>query len=312
MCDGTVAVGATCDLTCANFGNDVRTDDDGCFQCAEGTYRVSNACADCRGARHCINATAHTLCDDGALIVAGRCRPTTVQDALVIANNHVVACAEKLHPSGDACAQCSSSCASCMDGSSCLICADGTSLAPDGSCVYLANTTIQAHNGAVECDDTFFAADTRCVACSSVFGAGCVSCSAHECLACAGDVVLDGGVCRKGWGCASGNGTACERCEDRWVPFNATDCFPKGNCLVYADGRCVQCVAALVPDLEGVCDGVPECTARNDGICLRCTDGMYADEGGVCRRLSPTQLTRRVQRVGVRDVRVQRDVLHVV
>ena len=262
-----------------------------CFECVEEMYSVLDGCAACGEAQRCVNAERHLLCRDSALLVASQCAQSAQQNALLVVNNHAVKCGEGYYADGETCGECTSSCAMCHNGSSCSICDNTTLQSSDDTCAPLGNAVVQTHTGAVACLDGFFAVDMGCVACDSVFGDGCVSCSAHECLSCKEEFVLAGGICRKGDLCATANGTACTSCADGAVHFNATDCAPTGDCVVYADGVCVQCVTPLILDANGTCAETPNCTVHGDGVCLRCADGMFADENSVCQRLSPRNLT---------------------
>ena len=265
-----------------------------CFECVEDMYSVLDRCASCDGAPRCVNNASHLLCPDNAVFVDSHCTPSMDQNALLVANNHAVKCREALYAVGDACAGCPPSCAACHNGSSCVVCTSGNSLSPVGVCAEHGQAVVQTHRGAVACRDGFVEKDRSCVPCSSVFGAGCEICSAHEGLSCDAGFVLDSGACRKGDLCDDANGTACTLCASGSVLYNATDCVPAGDCVVYADGRCVQCVKPLVPLATGSCGESADCTAVGDGICLRCGAGMFAGENGVCQRRLSHQLTLRV------------------
>ena len=284
VCDDTVAIGATCDVTCTSTEPKVSIGDNGCFTCPEGTFGGTNECVDCGGARRCVDTAAHLLCPDNELVVNSQCSPSTQQDSTLVVNNHVVKCTETHFADGAACGACPPSCVSCANSSSCAVCAAGTSLSSNGACSVLQHATAQTHNGSVACDETFLARDADCVQCSDVFG-GCASCNSHECLSCDEGKVFNNGVCRAGNMCASSSGTVCTSCEVSAIRFNATDCIPAGDCTVYEDGTCVQCVKPLVLTTDGTCAGSEDCTVSNGGVCLRCTDGMYADEDGICRGL---------------------------
>ena len=304
-CDDTVAVGAACGITRTDerIGGCASQERGVCLECVEAMFSVLRACADCDGARRCVDAEQHILCGDGALPVQSHCTPSTPQDALLVANNHAVKCSEAHFADGEACGDCPPSCVACADTSSCAVCAGGASLAQDGTCTPLENAAAQAHRGAVACDDAFVPdEDRRCVPCDHDFGDGCVSCSARECLACKEGFVLVGGACRRGDLCARADGTVCTACEDGTGRFNATDCVVAGDCAVYADGRCVQCVTPLVPLADGTCGELRDCLVAGQGVCLRCADGMFADESGGCQRLGdstphPQRATRRARRV---------------
>ena len=257
------------------------------------------ACVACDGARRCVNRTAHLLCGDGfANGSNGVCTRSTDQNALLVANNHAVKCSETHHANGELCGNCSPSCASCVNVSSCEVCASGTSLAPDGTCVVLENATVQAHTGAVVCDEAFFANDTVCASCIDRFSDVCPSCgvcSGDGCVRCDGDVVFSNGAWRESPNCAVTDGTVCLECADGATQFNATHCVPDGDCSVYVDGMCVACQQGRVLLPDGSCVEPGECTAHNGGGCLRCVPGMYADEAGVCKCLARSfQLTRSV------------------
>ena len=266
-------------------------DTDGlCFECVEWMHTTLDACADCGGARRCDNKTKHLLCGDGFVIGNdGLCNQTTELDALLFANNHAVKCSESHHADGEGCLECPTSCASCVDGSSCLVCNNGTSLSKDGGCVMLANATVQSHNGAVACNDSFFASCTECASCADHFSSVCQSCGAcasDMCVRCDGDVVFENGAWRKSNYCADADGTVCRKCVASATQFNATDCVPVVDCSTYVNGMCVVCPEERVLLPNGSCVESSECTAHNGGGCLRCVAGMYADSTGVCKRLS--------------------------
>ena len=303
-CDDKVAIGATCNVMKDGDGDEnCMFDEKGlCYECVEGMHATLDGCASCDGAQRCVNNASHLLCSDSSTLVGSLCTPLTEHDALLITNNHALKCSETHFADGDVCGGCTDLCVSCTDTSSCSVCAAGTSLAKDGKCAALENAAVQTHNGAVACDDAFVPdKDRQCVSCSAVFGTECRLCSAHECLACNTDLVLDGGVCRKGDKCQTGDGTVCTSCASGSVHFNATDCVPASDCAVYVDGRCIQCVEPNVLLSDGSCTVSKECTDVGDGVCLRCTWGMFADEDGVCHCLShneahPQRVTRRASR----------------
>ena len=313
-CDDEVAIGATCgimrtggsDKGCVSDVNGL------CFDCVEGMHTTLSACAQCDGAQRCVDSTTHLLCTDGEVLAGSHCSEPTEHNALLVTNNHVVKCTERHFADGEACGDCPSSCASCANASSCMGCTNGTSLTHDGGCAALENAVSQTHAGAVACDDASFLTDTGCVPCGERFGAACVRCSVDECLACKGDFVRDGGVCREGDMCAACDGVACRACVGGAVRLNATDCVPAGDCAVSEDGKCVQCVHPLVPLANGSCVDSEHCTEHHDGgVCLRCSPGMIVSDDGVCQSLPRDGLTHRVRLV-VRHVRVQRVVLPLV
>ena len=201
-------------------------------------------------------------------------------------------------------------CVLCANGTACGVCSEST-LDNDLTCSKSSTADVQTTDGAVSCVDEFYLDEGVCTKCGDVFGGECVSCSRDGCLRCRGDgSVLLGGVCTAPAGCAVTDGAVCTGCPDGAVRFNATGCVARGECVEYHDGVCAQCVDTMVND-GGACVAPDGCTALGNGVCLRCSDGMFPDEGGVCRSLSPRNLTRSMRRV-VHDVRVQRDVLHVV
>ena len=312
-CDDTVAIGATCSVMRNNeeIGDCEVQERELCFSCVEGMHSVLDACSDCDGALRCVDNATHLLCGDGAVLNAGLCTPSTQQDSLLVTNNHMTKCSETHFADGTTCGRCPDSCVSCHNGSACVICAAGTSLSPVGECGVLERATVQTHNGAQACADAFFATGTACESCTS-FGDGCTSCSAKECLSCSSGLVLDGGVCRKGDRCDAADGTVCTACVDGTLSLNSTDCVPVGDCAVYEDGKCVQCVDPLVLLADGTCAASDECTTAGDGVCLRCAAGMFADETGVCQCLSTSPSLTRSMRLILRDVCVQRNILHVV
>ena len=298
-------------MTCRDFGNNVDTSDSSCFTCPEGTFVGTNECVDCGGARRCVSEPKHLLCVDNELLASSKCTLSTQDDTLFVTNNHAVKCTETHFADGASCGQCPVLCASCNNGSSCSVCAAGSSQSPDGACATIDNAIAQTHNGALACDEPFFVADTGCVPCGDLFGAGCKVCSAHECLSCSPNNVLENGVCRQGDTCQTSDGTACTSCVDGTVSFNATDCVPAGGCALFEVGKCVHCVEPSVLQADGTCAESETCVIRSDGLCLRCADGTFADENGICRRLAhptphPQRVTRRCVRHAQRMLRSAR------
>ena len=268
-----------------------------------GTVLASNACVDCSAACERCTPESCLRCRDDFVLVDGVCVEKDAT-ALLVSSNNTLRCAESFFSDNKACWECPASCLSCNDESTCSVCAAGTSLSQDGACVGLEDATVQTHNGAVACDDTFVVSGRVCESCADRFDSVCPSCSVCDsdgCVRCDGDVVFENGAWRASQHCARADGTVCQECADGAVFFNATDCVPADDCAVYENGRCVQCRDQRVVFTDGTCVGPEFCSDRGDGICLRCTAGMFADEDGACHRLlhttpHPQRATRRARR----------------
>ena len=314
-CDRSIAAGDKCDI---HFGDveycvPEQHINGLCFECVEGRFTEMDACTPCGdGSRRCVNGTVALLCDDDRRLDSGKCAGVDNEDALAFVNNHVMKCTDAHFASGDTCGDCSDSCASCNNKSSCSACTNGTSLGSDGTCVAIDSATAQTHDGALGCATSFVVTNGVCEGCSSRFSSVCQSCSAcdgEKCLRCDDDVVFEEGTWRHSQNCADADGTVCRECVSGTIRFNATDCVLPGDCMLYENGRCVQCKEPLVVLADGTCGESEDCTMHTGGWCLRCADGMVPNRDSACMRLIHPGLTSSV-RCNVHNVCVQCDLLH--
>ena len=307
VCDDTVAIGAACDVTCTSTEPNGGFGDSGCFSCPDRTFAGTNECVDCNGARRCVDKKAHILCPDNELVVRSQCSPSTQQDPTLVVNNHVVGCTETHFADGTSCGACPSLYVSCANSSSCSVCAAGTSLSSDGACSVLQHATAQTHAGAVGCDETFTARDAGCVPCGDVFD-GCARCAVHVSACCVTKARSSTMASARRGTCAS---QPTGRLARRALPvpcFNATDCFPAGNCVVFAMERASSLSSRSSLLTEHVLHQRTGPSVTGVSACGAPT-GCMSTRTASARVCPAERLTRRVRRVML-HVRVHRAVLH--